>query len=185
MVHFNLNKVYQTIGRAIRHCVHYELMNEKNQYPQVDVFKYAVSLPDKNNLSIEEILYSKAEKKYYIIKSVERALKEISIDCPINYNGNILPEEVKQQNKEYLEENNNILSFINENYEITLDEKDKIKSSDLLLNYNNYNDFKIDAKKLKQMMDYNRFKNKKMNDGYYYTNLKLKQVSTIEPSDFI
>ena len=96
-----------------------------------------------------------------------------------------LPEEVKQQNKEYLEENNNILSFINENYEITLDEKDKIKSSDLLLNYNNYNDFKIDAKKLKQMMDYNRFKNRRFTDGVYYTNLKIKQVATIEPSDFI
>ena len=26
-----------------------------------------------------------------------------------------LPEEVKQQNKEYIEENNNIKSFINEN----------------------------------------------------------------------
>jgi hypothetical protein len=75
--------------------------------------------------------------------------------------------------------------FINENYEITLDEKDKIKSSDLLLNYNNYNDFKIDAKKLKQMMDYNRFKYRRFTDGVYYTNLKIKQVATIEPSDFI
>ena len=96
---FNLNKVYQTIGRAIRHCVHYELMTESNPYPKVDVFKYTVSLPDKNNLSIEEVLYAKAEKKYILIKKVERALKEVSIDCPINYNGNVLPEEVtKYQN---------------------------------------------------------------------------------------
>ena len=34
-----------------------------------------------------------------------------------------LPEEVKQQNKEYVEENNNILLFINEYCEITHDEK--------------------------------------------------------------
>jgi putative DNA primase/helicase len=106
-----------------------------------------------------------------------------------NENKNIkfieLPEEVKQQNKEYLEENNNILTFINEYYEITKDEKNKIKSSDLLTNYNAYNDSKTDAKKLKQMMEYNRFKTKRFNDGIYYTNLILKKVEVIlEPSDF-
>ena len=106
-----------------------------------------------------------------------------------NENKNIkyieLPEEVKQQNKEYLEENNNILSFINEYYEITTNEKNKIKSSDLLVNYNSYNDSKVDSKKLKQMMEYNRFKYKKMHDGYYYTNLILKNKEVIETSDFI
>ena len=95
-----------------------------------------------------------------------------------NENKNIkyveLPEEVKQQNKEYIEENNNILTFINENYEITKDIKDKIKSSDLLIAYNSYNDVKIDSRKLKQMMEYNRFKFIKNRDGNYYTNLKLK-----------
>ena len=39
-----------------------------------------------------------------------------------------LAKEVKQKNKECLEENNNILSFITENYEMAQDEKDKIKS---------------------------------------------------------
>jgi superfamily II DNA or RNA helicase len=95
-VHFNLNKVYQTIGRAIRHCVHNEIASEKNPFPAVDVFKYVVTLPNKDELSIEEILYKKAEQKYVLIKKVERALKEVSIDCPINYNGNVLPEEVKK-----------------------------------------------------------------------------------------
>ena len=73
--------------------------------------------------------------------------------------------------------------FINEYCEITHDEKNKIKSSDLLIKYNSYNDSKIDAKKLKQMMEYNRFKYKKMKDGYYYTNLILKKEA-LEPSDF-
>ena len=59
----------------------------------------------------------------------------------------------------------------------------KKKSSDLLIKYNVYNDSKIDAKKLKQMMEYNRFKYKKMKDGYYYTNLILKKEA-LEPSDF-
>jgi hypothetical protein len=41
---------------------------------------------------------------------------------------------------------------------ITKDETKKIKSSDILSCYNAYNDFKTGAKKLKQMMKYNRFK---------------------------
>jgi len=107
-----------------------------------------------------------------------------------NENKNIsfveLPEEVKQQNKEYLEENNNIILFINEYFEITKDEKNKITSSDLLNKYNLYNDSKIDSKKLKQMMEYNRFKYKKIKNGYYYTNLILKpneEEKTIEKSE--
>ena len=95
-VHFNLNKVYQTIGRAIRHCVHNEIASETNPFPEVDVFKYVVTLPNTEELSIEELLYKKAEQKYILIKKVERALKEVAIDCPINYNGNVLPEEVKK-----------------------------------------------------------------------------------------
>jgi len=95
-VHFNLNKVYQTIGRAIRHCVHNEIASETNPFPEVDVFKYVVTLPNTDELSIEELLYKKAEQKYILIKKVERALKEVAIDCPINYNGNVLPEEVKK-----------------------------------------------------------------------------------------
>jgi hypothetical protein len=54
--------------------------------------------------------------------------------------------------------NNNIKSFIDENYEITKDETNKIKSSVFLKHDNDFNDLKTDAKKLKQMMEYNRFK---------------------------
>jgi superfamily II DNA or RNA helicase len=95
-VHFNLSKVYQTIGRAIRYCVHNEIASETNPFPTVDVFKYVVTLPNTDEISIEELIIKKAEQKYILIKKVERALKEVAIDCPINYIGNVLPEEVKQ-----------------------------------------------------------------------------------------
>lgn len=93
-VYFNLGKVDQVIGRAIRHCSHYYMMNEQNQFPLVKVYKYAVTLGDE--LSSEEDLYKKAELKYLLIKKVERALKESAIDCPINRSGNIFPEELDQ-----------------------------------------------------------------------------------------
>jgi len=93
-VHYNLGRVDQVTGRAIRYCSHYNIMNEKNKYPEVNVYKYAV-IVDKG-LSREEELYRKAEKKYLLIKKVERVLKENAIDCPLNKNGNIFSEEVEE-----------------------------------------------------------------------------------------
>jgi hypothetical protein len=93
-VYFNLGKVDQVVGRAIRHCHHYELMSEKNPFPLVKIYKYAVTI--EKGLSSEEELYKKAELKYMLIKKVERAIKEVAIDCPLNRYGNIFPEEIKQ-----------------------------------------------------------------------------------------
>jgi hypothetical protein len=93
-VYFNLGKVDQTIGRAIRWCSHYNVMNELNQFPIVNVYRYVISL--EKGLSSEEDLYRKAEAKYLLIKKVERAMKEVAIDCPLNFHGNIFKEEVEQ-----------------------------------------------------------------------------------------
>ena len=53
-----------------------------------------VAKPD--SLTTDEILYQKAEKKYLLVKKVERLLKEGAIDCPMLINGNIFPEELEQ-----------------------------------------------------------------------------------------
>lgn len=94
-VHFNLAKVDQAIGRGIRRCVHYDITNEENPFPKVLVYKYVVSLKN-GTLSAEEDMYRKAEQKYHLIKEVERILQEEAIDCPLNHNGNIFPEELKK-----------------------------------------------------------------------------------------
>jgi superfamily II DNA or RNA helicase len=102
-VYFNLGRVDQVIGRGIRQCSHYSMLSETNFYPEVKVYKYVVSLrPELNSqsnqitrLSSEENMYRKAELKYTLIKKVERALKTVAIDCPLNMNGNIFKEEIK------------------------------------------------------------------------------------------
>lgn len=93
-VYFNLGKVDQVVGRAIRWCSHYKLMGENNVWPHVNVYKYAVTLGDKDELSSEEELYKKAEQKYLLINKLERAMKERAFDCPLNMSGNIFNEEV-------------------------------------------------------------------------------------------
>lgn len=94
-VYYNLGKVHQVIGRALRECKHYKITNDENQFPKVNIFRYVVSLENSNNLTTEEQMYQKAEQKYLLIKDTERALKEVAFDCPLNYHGNIFPEEIK------------------------------------------------------------------------------------------
>jgi len=109
-VHYNLGKTYQVIGRAIRQCKHYNVTNENNPFPEVNIYKYVISTP--NKITSEELLYKKAEYKYLLVKKVERILKESAIDCPINYNGNVFKEEIiKYKNCEI--PNQNIKQDIN------------------------------------------------------------------------
>jgi hypothetical protein len=98
-VYFNLGKVDQVVGRAIRWCSHYQTMSPDNVYPHVNVYKYVISMANSTALTSEEELYMKAEKKYMLIKKLERAMKERAFDCPLNIHGNIFSEEVAKHKK--------------------------------------------------------------------------------------
>lgn len=91
-VHYNLGKVDQVIGRAIRMCKHQNVITDDYRFPKVNVYRYVVAL--ENELSTDELLYQKAELKYLMIKRVERILKEGAIDCPLLIHGNKFPEEI-------------------------------------------------------------------------------------------
>ena len=91
---FNIPKAEQVIGRAIRMCVHMDVINDMNKYPEVNVYRYVVSLSGKE-LSSDETLYQKAELKYLTVKEVERSLKETAVDCPLLLHANMFPEEVE------------------------------------------------------------------------------------------
>lgn len=97
-VYYNLGKVDQIVGRSIRWCSHYRIMDENNVYPSVNVYKYVVSLDKsgESGLSSEEDLYRKAEHKYMLIKKIERAMKERAFDCPLNRYGNMFDEEIEK-----------------------------------------------------------------------------------------
>ena len=93
---YHLGQLTQVIGRGIRFCVHKDVATEEEPYPEVKVHRYIVKLRNTDELSTEGILYQKAEMKYLIVKEVERLAKINSIDCPLNYNGNIFKDEVKK-----------------------------------------------------------------------------------------
>jgi len=74
---FNMNRIEQIIGRAIRNCSHKKLpFSERN----VNIYLYGTIL-DTNIEAIDFYVYRGAEKKALQIGAVSRLLKETSIDC--------------------------------------------------------------------------------------------------------
>ncbi len=174
-VHFNLGRVDQVIGRGIRHCSHYKMMTEENQFPSVDVYKYAIVLD--NEMSSEIKLYKQAESKYLLIKKIERAMKEIAIDCPLNMNGNIFKEEIKQHEKcgEHGEEPCPAVCDY---------QKCEYKCEDKKLNLKYYDPSKKLYKRIeKGNLDYSTFTNTLARTEIDYCKKKIKEIFLIKYVD--
>ncbi len=78
---YNLNRIEQIIGRAIRNCSHKELPLEKRN---CQIYLHATYL-DEEKEAIDLMLYRFAEKKSEKIGIVQKLLKSISIDCLLNH----------------------------------------------------------------------------------------------------
>lgn len=92
--YYNIARVEQVIGRAIRRCSHAQSEEQinKNPFPTVEVYRYCTTTDEIGKEgrvpTVDETLYVKAEKKHILIKQVERLLKENAVDCPLFYNNN-------------------------------------------------------------------------------------------------
>jgi superfamily II DNA or RNA helicase len=170
-VHYNLGKVDQVIGRGIRFCTHYAIINEENPFPKVEIYKYVVSISD--GLSTDEQLYKKAESKYRLIKETERILQEEAIDCPLNRNGNIFPEE--------LERYGNCGSKENPCPAICGYMPCEFKCGDKLLNAKYYDPEKdIYRKVSKNELDYSTYNNSLASEEIEYAKSKIKIMFHID-----
>lgn len=170
-VHFNLGKVDQVIGRGIRFCTHYDIINEENPYPKVEINKYVISIKD--GLSTEEQLYKKAELKYRLIKETERILQEEAIDCPLNRSGNIFPEEIERYGKCGTKENPcpAICGYMKCDY----------KCGDKLLNAKYYDSEKNIYRKIsKSELDYSTYTNSLASEEIEYAKAKIKEMFHLE-----
>ena len=78
---YNINRVEQIIGRAIRTCSHKDLPLIKRN---AQIYMHATLLST-NTESVDLFIYRKAEEKAKIIGKITRVLKEHSIDCYLNY----------------------------------------------------------------------------------------------------
>jgi hypothetical protein len=182
-VYFNFGRVDQVVARAIRWCSHYSLMNKDNMYPEVKLFKYAITLGN-NELSTEENLYYKAEQKYLLIKKVERGLKEVAIDCALFKEGNIFTDEIKEFDK-CIKPNDSLLDVVitedNNKYNICPGKCDftecEYKCDDKLLITKYYDPERNIYKKLsKNELDYSTFTNNLAKNEINYAKNKIKEL---------
>ena len=79
---YNMNRLEQIIGRAVRNCSHKLLPLEKRN---VCIYLYATLLKNQNTESIDNYIYRLAEAKAIQIGNITRVLKQSSIDCLLNH----------------------------------------------------------------------------------------------------
>jgi Type III restriction enzyme, res subunit/Helicase conserved C-terminal domain len=88
---YNMNRMEQIIGRAVRNFSHKDLPFEKRN---VQLFLHGTLLEDKNEESADVYVYRVAEYKAVQIGKVSRLLKETSVDCIINYEQSNFTQEI-------------------------------------------------------------------------------------------
>jgi len=81
--YWNMSRLKQIIGRAIRYCSHKDVKSDKRY---VDVFIYMATYPGKK--TVDQHIWNMAQEKNKIISQFEHAMKEKAIDCKIFHNHN-------------------------------------------------------------------------------------------------
>jgi hypothetical protein len=95
---YNMNRIEQIIGRAVRNFSHKDLPFEKRN---VEIFMYGTILGKENKEEAADLyVYRVAEYKALQIGKVTRILKENSVDCIINYEqSNFSQENISEKLK--------------------------------------------------------------------------------------
>jgi hypothetical protein len=104
---YNMNRVEQIIGRAVRNSSHKELEFEKRN---VEIFMYGTILEDDEEESADLYVYRGAEYKALQMGKVSRVLKETAVDCIIHHD----QTNFIQENFEQIEENRNITQILSD-----------------------------------------------------------------------
>ena len=95
---YNMNRIEQIIGRAVRNFSHKDLPFEKRN---VEIFMYGTILSDNKEEAADLYVYRVAEFKAIQIGKVTRVLKETAVDCIINHEQtNFTQENISKQLKE-------------------------------------------------------------------------------------
>jgi len=88
---YNMNRIEQIIGRAVRNFSHKDLPFEKRN---VEIFMYGTILEDNKEEAADLYVYRVAEYKAIQIGTVSRVLKETAVDCIINHDQTNFTQEI-------------------------------------------------------------------------------------------
>ena len=90
---YNMNRVEQVIGRAVRHKSHCGLPLDKRN---VEIYMHGSYWNEEEEMA-DMYVYRLAEKKAFIIGQVTRVLKETAVDCLLNIDQTNFTEEKMNQ----------------------------------------------------------------------------------------
>jgi superfamily II DNA or RNA helicase len=82
--YWNMSRILQIIGRAVRFCSHKDVPREKRI---VEVYLYLATYPGEQTTDM--YIWLNANKKHQLIEQFELSLKEMAIDCKLFYNRNV------------------------------------------------------------------------------------------------
>lgn len=91
---YNMNRIEQIIGRAVRQCSHKDLPLIKRN---VLIYLYGSILENKDEEAADLYIYRLAELKAKQIGIITRILKEVSVDCLLNLDQTNFREELLNQ----------------------------------------------------------------------------------------
>ena len=99
---YNMNRIEQIIGRAVRNLSHKDLPFEKRN---VEIFMYGTILGDNKEEAADLYVYRVAEYKAIQIGKVTRVLKETAVDCIINHDQtNFTQDKISYNLKESIQQ---------------------------------------------------------------------------------
>jgi hypothetical protein len=105
---YNVNRIEQIIGRAVRNFSHKDLPFSKRN---VQIFLYGTILENAEEEAADLYIYRISELKAVKIGKVTRLLKQTSVDCIINHD----QTELISKNFEKIEENRDITQVLSDN----------------------------------------------------------------------
>ena len=108
---YNVNRIEQIIGRAVRNFSHKDLSFFKRN---VQIFLYGTILKNSEEESADLYIYRNAEIKAIKIGKVTRLLKQIAVDCIINHD----QTELISTNFDKIEDNRNIVQILSDHQEL-------------------------------------------------------------------
>lgn len=89
--YWNMSRLLQVIGRAVRFCSHKDMPRDKRF---VDIYIY-IAVHPKDKSTIDKRILSMAFNKDKVIRQFEKALKEAAVDCMLNKEANVYRGEDK------------------------------------------------------------------------------------------
>ena len=108
---YNVNRMEQIIGRAVRNFSHKDLPFSKRN---VQIFLYGTILPNAEEESADLYVYRISELKAVKIGKVTRLLKQTAVDCVINHD----QTELISKNFDNIEENRDITQVLSDHQEL-------------------------------------------------------------------